>query len=79
MLVQHEVQNPYPTVFSRFILEAQHWRSTKLLRALEVRDPHVPTSYDKAIVLSPILINLSHEYFLTSLLTMFHFVIESCN
>ena len=27
------------------------WRSTKLLCALEVRDPRVPTSYDKAIVL----------------------------
>ena len=48
-----EVKNgdPSPTEFSRVILETQHWRSTKLLCALEARDPCVPTSYDKAIVL----------------------------
>ena len=48
-----EVKNgdPYPAEFSRVILETQHWRSTKLLCALEVRDPRVPTSHDKAIVL----------------------------
>ena len=48
-----EVSNsdPYPAEFSRVILETQHWRSTKLLCAHEVRDPHVPTSYDKAIVI----------------------------
>ena len=49
-----EVMNgdPYPAEYSRVILETQHWRSTKLLCALEVKDPRVPTSYDKAIVLS---------------------------
>ena len=43
--------DPYPAEFSRVILETQHLRSTKLLCALEVRDPRVPTSYDKAIVI----------------------------
>ena len=43
--------DPYLAEFSRVILETQHWRSTKLLCAHEVRDPHVPTSYDKAIVI----------------------------
>ena len=43
--------DPSPAEFSRVILETQHWRNTKLLCALEVRDPRVPTSYDKAIVL----------------------------
>ena len=44
-----EVKNgdPYPAEFSRVI----HWRSTKHLSALEVRDPRVPTSYYKAIVI----------------------------
>ena len=48
-----EVKNgdPYPAEFSRVILETQHWRNTKLLCALEVRDPCVPTSYDEAIAL----------------------------
>ena len=40
-----------PAEFSRVILETQHWKSTKLLCAVEVRDPRVPTSYDKAIIL----------------------------
>ena len=43
--------DPYPAEFSRIILETQHWRSTKLLCALEVRDPRMPTSCDKAIIL----------------------------
>ena len=30
--------DPYPVEFSRIILETQHWRSTKLLCALGVRD-----------------------------------------
>ena len=30
--------DPYPAGFSRIILETQHWRSTKLLCALGVRD-----------------------------------------
>ena len=48
-----EVANgdPSPAEFSRVILKTQHWKSTKLLCALEVKDPRVPTSYDKAIVL----------------------------
>ena len=48
---QVKTGHPYSAEFSRFILETQHWRSTKLLCALEVRDLRVPTSYDKAIVL----------------------------
>ena len=43
--------DPYPAEFSRVLFETQHWRSTKLLCALEVRDACVPTSYSKAIVL----------------------------
>ena len=43
--------DPYPAEFSRVVLETQHWRSTKLLCALEVRDPRVPISYDKAVIL----------------------------
>ena len=43
--------DPYPAEFGRVVLETQHWRSTKLLCALEVRDPRVPTSYDKAVIL----------------------------
>ena len=39
--------DPSPAV----ILETQHWLSAKLLGAVYVRDPRVPTSYDKAIVL----------------------------
>ena len=45
---QVKTGDPYPAEFSHVILETQHWRSTKLLCALEVRDPCVPTSYDKA-------------------------------
>ena len=30
--------DPYLAEFSRVILETQHWRSTKLLSALEIRD-----------------------------------------
>ena len=41
----------YPVEFSRVVLETQYWRSTKLLCALEVKDPRVPTSYDKAVLL----------------------------
>ena len=49
---QIKTGDPYPAEFRRVILEPQHWRSTKFLCALEVRDPRVPTSYDKAIVLT---------------------------
>ena len=45
------IGDPSPEEFSRVILETQHWKSTKLLCAVEVRDPRVPTSSDKAIVL----------------------------
>ena len=45
------IGDPSPAEFSRVILETQHWKSTKLLCAVEVRDPRVPTSYDKAIAL----------------------------
>ena len=45
------IGDPSPAEFSRVILETQHRKSTKLLCAVEVRDPRVPTSYDKAIVL----------------------------
>ena len=34
--------DPYLAEFSRVILETQHWRSTKLLSALEIRDRCVP-------------------------------------
>ena len=43
--------DPYPAEFGRVVLETQHWRSTKLLCALAVKDPRVPTSYDKAVIL----------------------------
>ena len=43
--------DPYPAEFCRVVLETQHWRSTKLLCALEVKYPRVPTSYDKAVIL----------------------------
>ena len=43
--------DPYPAEFGRVVLETQHWRSTKLLCALEVKYPRVPTSYDKAVIL----------------------------
>ena len=43
--------NPYPAEFGRVILETQHYRNTKLLCALEVKDPRVPTSYDKAVII----------------------------
>ena len=49
--IQVKTSDLFPAEFSRFILETQHWRSTKLLCALEMRDPPVPTSYDKVIVL----------------------------
>ena len=45
------IGDPSPAEFSRVILETQHWKSTKLLCAVEVRDPRVPASYDKAIVI----------------------------
>ena len=48
---QVKTGHPYSAEFSRVILETQHWRSTKLLCRLEVRDLRVHTSYDKAIVL----------------------------
>ena len=43
--------DPYPAEFGRVVLETQHWRTTKHLCALEVEDPRVPTSYDKAVIL----------------------------
>ena len=43
--------DPYPAEFGRVVLETQHWRSIRLLCALEVKDLRVPTSYDKAVIL----------------------------